>query len=181
MLHNLHTNPERLLADPTDSSFSSWTGAFSAEDRTDEIAALLDTYPELRSEMDLLVPEKVAYTDFWNRYLYLKSKIDADESRRKQLFDNKVDENDFDWDGEDEGDEDKNEFNGKTSTETVKPTAPASQPESAPRTSNSESSTSFDIVSQSSAVPPQQKVSPLYITAYFKTELTTEESDDDWE
>ena len=166
LLHDLHTNPDLLLNDPDqsrESSFSSWKAKFSAEQRTDEIATLLDRYPELRTLMDSLVPEKVSYKDFWMRYLYQKSNLDADEARRKQLLESKLDENDFDWDGEDETDEaSQNEphpippLDGKISTDTVKPTGP--QIEVNPRTSStSESSTSFDIVSQSSAVPPFTK------------------------
>jgi BSD domain len=188
LLHKLHTHPDRLLADPAshDSTFSSWTDTFSAERHTDEIAVLLDTYPELRSKMDSLVPEKVSYADFWRRYLYLKSEIDADEARRKKLFDNKLDENDFDWEGEDNGEDaaSREDFDGKTSTETVKPLTPtASQhAESSPRTSSTIGSTSsFDIVSQSSVVPPTSKVTTTFRTVNIKIEPTTEESDDDWE
>jgi hypothetical protein len=106
--------------------------------------------------MDSLVPEKVAYADFWKRYLYFKSKIDADEARRKQLFQNKLDDNEFDWD--DDADDEKDAVDGKTSTETVKPISMAGTESNPRNSSNSESSTSFDIVSQSSAVPPQPKV-----------------------
>jgi hypothetical protein len=117
--------------------------------------------------MDSLVPQTVSYKDFWMRYLYRKSKIDADEAKRKQLFESNDDENEFDWDGDDEADEMENNddksprepfpHEGKTSTETVKSKQPkgAQQSEPAPRNSStSESSTSFDIVSQSSAIPP---------------------------
>jgi len=169
-LRELHTNPKILLQNPDtlkDPDFSTWQNNFSAEPHTDEIASLLDRYPELRSEMDCLVPEKVSFTDFWMRYLYQKSKIDADEARRKQLFESNEDENGFDWDGDDEADDAAHSDNrsspktfnheAKTSTETVKPTlSTTGQPaEPAPRNSTtSESSTSFDIVSQSSAIPP---------------------------
>jgi BSD domain len=174
LLHDLHSNPALLLTDPDISqepSFSSWKTTFSAENVTDEIAALLDRYPELRSQMDSIVPEKTSYKDFWLRYLYQKSKIDADETKRKQLFErSKVEENDFDWDGDDEADEtQQTEFHvvksafpneGKISTDTVIPAMSTSDKpaEENPRNSStSESSTSFDIVSQSSAVPPMTK------------------------
>lgn len=170
MLHELHMNPNILLQNPDsskDPGFSTWQNNFSAESYTDEIASLLDHYSELRSEMDSLVPEKVSYNDFWMRYLYQKSKIDTDEARRKQLFESNEDENDFDWDGDDEADDAKHSDNNtsqmgfnreaKISTETVKPGAATTgqQAEPTPRkSSTSESSTSFDIVSQSSAIPP---------------------------
>jgi BSD domain len=169
-LHELHTNPNILLQNPDtakDPGFSAWQNNFSAEPYTDEIASLLDRYPELRSEMDRLVPEKVSYKDFWMRYLYQKSKIDTDEARRKQLFESNEDENDFDWDGDDEAEDAQHSDNPtsptafnheeKTSTETVKPKVSTTGQQIKPaqrKSSASESSTSFDIVSQSSAIPP---------------------------
>lgn len=169
LLGELHGNPAVFLSDPNSSqepSFASWKDEFSAEKSTDDIAALLERYPDLRAQMDDLVPEKVSYKDFWMRYMFQKSKIDADETRRKQLFQSGVDESDFDW-GEDDEAEYKTYENenvpsqaGKISIETVKPkSSSTSQPsESAPRNSrSSESSTSFDIVSQSSAIPPPGK------------------------
>ena len=169
-MHELHTNPNILLQNPDaskDPEFSTWQNKFSAEPYTDEIASLLDRYPELRSEMDSLVPEKVSYKDFWMRYLYQKSKIDTDEARRKQLFESNHDENDFDWDGDDEADDTQHGVNhtrptafnreGETSTEKVKPRGSTTGPQTEPaprKSSTSESSASFDIVSQSSAIPP---------------------------
>lgn len=170
LLHELHTNSYLLLKNPDASkepSFSSWQNEFSADNYTGDIASLLDRYPELRSKMDGLVPETVSYKDFWMRYLYQKSKIDAYEAKRKHLLENNEEENEFDWDGDDEADD--VEYNndqpflasfsreGKTSTETVKlkSSSTPQQSEPAPRNSStSESSTSFDIVSQSSAIPP---------------------------
>ena len=165
LLSELHSNPDAFLNDPHSSkepSFTTWQQDFSADKSTDNIAALLERYPDLRAQMDRLVPEKVSYKDFWMRYLFQKSKIDADETKRKQLFQSGVDESDFDWGEDDEADYETRltSHPGKTSIETVKPkSSSASQPsESAPRNSStSESSTSFDIVSQSSAVPPPGK------------------------
>ena len=108
------------------------------------------------------MPEKVSYSDFWTRYFYHKSSLDVEEAKRKQLFESNVDENEFDW-GDEEGDEELTEQHtgrrevqneGKSSCETVKAGA-RGQSEAAPRNSStSESSNSFDIVSQSSALPP---------------------------
>lgn len=200
MLHDLNTNPDLLCKNPDEfcePSFVSWQATFSAEQRTDDIAALLDRYPELRSLMDSLVPEKISYKEFWMRYLYQKSKLDADEAKRKQLLESNLDENDFDWDGEDEIDglspndtpsmTSRLSPEGKISTNIVKRSAPkhGQQADGNPRTSStSESSTSFDIVSQSSAVPPiaKDKVAQNSCsTANSKVPQATEESDDDWE
>jgi hypothetical protein len=163
-LHDLHSNHELLVGEPDlhdEPSYPAWEESFSAEQRTDDIASLLERYPELRTLMDSLVPEKVSYTDFWKRYLYQKSKIDAEEAKRKQVFENSHDDNDFDWDGEDEeeGQGSESGLDGKNSTETVKAVkSTAAQQEEVPRNSStSESSTSFDVVSLSSAVPPATK------------------------
>jgi len=191
MLHDLHSTQELLLTDPdvkSNPSFAEWNESFSAEKRTDEIAALLEHYPELRSLMDSLVPEKIPYKDFWKRYLFQKSKIDAEEAKRKQVFENSHDDNDFDWDGEDEEDEghgSESGLDGKNSTETVKAAkATTGQQEENPRNSStSESSTSFDVVSVSSALPPmaKEKVISRGLVPNFKVTPLAEESDDDWE
>ena len=169
LLGALHSNHEVFLNDPKSSeepAFATWKDEFSAEKSTDDIAALLERYPDLRAQMDKLVPEKVSYKEFWMRYMFQKSKIDEEETKRKKLFQSGVDESDFDWGEDDEADYEVDENEniksrpGKISIETVKPkSSSASQPsESAPRNSrSSESSTSFDIVSQSSAVPPPGK------------------------
>ena len=191
MLHDLHSTQELLLSDPevkSDPSYTEWDKSFSAEQHTDEIAALLERYPELRSLMDSLVPEKIPYKDFWKRYLFQKSKIDAEEAKRKQVFENSHDDNDFDWDGEDEEDEGHGSESGldeKNSTETVKAAkATTGQQEENPRNSStSESSTSFDVVSVSSALPPtaKEKVISRGFVSNFKVTPLAEESDDDWE
>jgi len=165
LLHDLHSNQVLLLHDPdvnVDPSYTAWEKSFRADERTDEIASLLERYPELRTLMDSLVPEKIPYKDFWKRYLYQKSKIDVEEARRKQVFENNNDDNDFDWDGEEEDDEGRGSDSGlagKNSTETVKAVKTSTtQQEEAPRkSSTSESSTSFDIVSLSSAIPPTKE------------------------
>lgn len=157
ILHELHSHPDILRHDPVqEPAFQPWSKDFSAETHTDEIASLLERYPELRSQMDTLVPEHVSYSDFWKRYLYQKSKIDADEARRKQMIESKDEDHEFDWDGDDDADD--LELEGKASTETVKQVTVKTRVEENPRNSStSESSTSFDIVSQSSAVPPLTK------------------------
>jgi hypothetical protein len=111
--------------------------------------------------MDSLVPERVSYQDFWMRYLFYKSNIDSEESKRKQLFESNVDDNKFDWDGDDVEDSPPTEefytlSPHKNSSDTVKRTL-GQHPESAPRNSSTSETSSFDIVSQSSAVAPLAK------------------------
>jgi hypothetical protein len=72
------------------------------------------------------------------------------------MIETKDEDHEFDWDGDDDADD--LEFEGKASTETVKQVTAKTGGEENPRNSStSESSTSFDIVSQSSAVPPLTK------------------------
>jgi hypothetical protein len=166
-----------------------WARTFSADNQTDHIATLLDRFPDLRNLMNSLVPEKVSYQDFWKRYLYRKAKIEAGEARRKQLFESKEDENDFDWDGDDDVAEVTQASSTKTknpSLETPKRATNETHPESAPRkSSTSESSTSFDMVSLSSANPqPSNGKVRLHVRMsnyQLKTVSNADESDDDWE
>jgi hypothetical protein len=59
---------------------------FSAVDRTDQISADLERYPELRNAMEKLVPDTVQYEDFWRRYYFLRNELDIEEQRRKELL-----------------------------------------------------------------------------------------------
>jgi hypothetical protein len=188
LFQELHGNPDIFINDPPEAAFASWKTTFSAEKHTDEIASLLDRFPSLRSTMDSLVPETVSYSDFWTRCLYHKTNLDSEEAKRKQLLESNVDENEFDWGDDDEElnqqHSDKREAHneGKSSCETVKADT-RGQNEAAPRNSStSESSNSFDIVSQSSAVPPMlDKVRPPNIPLKAQVRQSTDDSDDDWE
>lgn len=72
--------------DSNEASFVEWSNLFSANDRTEQIAADLDKYPDLRSTMEKLVPDSVQYTDFWRRYYFLRNELDIEEQKRKELL-----------------------------------------------------------------------------------------------
>lgn len=59
---------------------------FSAEKKTEQISKDLEQYPELRGSMETLVPDSVQYEEFWKRYYFLRSEIEAEEQKRKDLL-----------------------------------------------------------------------------------------------
>ena len=69
------------------SEYEKWkTSDFNVEKKTDEIAADLEKYEELRRVMEKLVPEKVEYAQFWERYYFLRMVIESEEQRRRDLL-----------------------------------------------------------------------------------------------
>lgn len=82
----MHGNLELFKTDSNEKSFVEWSKDFSADSRTEQIAADLDKYPELRSTMEKLVPDFVQYVDFWRRYYFLRNELDMEEQKRKELL-----------------------------------------------------------------------------------------------
>jgi hypothetical protein len=85
-LHVIHTSPERFVKDGTGAEFEVWTKEFDVDKKTAEISGDLDKYPELRATMEKLVPDQVAYVDFWKRYYFLRHGIETAEARRRDLL-----------------------------------------------------------------------------------------------
>ncbi|KAF8464390.1 hypothetical protein BDZ91DRAFT_697744 [Kalaharituber pfeilii] len=109
-LHLLHTSLDLFRTDPYVESFSQdWSASFNAEQSTEQIAADLDKYPELRATMEKLVPAEVKYEDFWKRYYFLRAELDAEEQKRKELLKGALEEEEIGWDSDegDEGEEDE--------------------------------------------------------------------------
>lgn len=77
---------ELFKTDSTEPTFVEWSKDFSADKKTEQIAADLDKYPELRSTMEKLVPDSVQYGDFWRRYYFLRNELDMEEQKRKELL-----------------------------------------------------------------------------------------------
>jgi hypothetical protein len=46
----------------------------------------LEKFGELRTSMEKLVPDKVAYEDFWKRYYFLRHSIETADARRRDLL-----------------------------------------------------------------------------------------------
>lgn len=85
-LHVIHTSTESFTKDPATGDWDAWGKEFDIGSKTEDIAKDLETYPELRGTMEKLVPEKIAYEDFWKRYYFLRHGIDIAEARRRDLL-----------------------------------------------------------------------------------------------
>ncbi|KAK9457162.1 hypothetical protein V1511DRAFT_492854 [Dipodascopsis uninucleata] len=192
-LHALHTSQEPFLAaDTNDAEFEEFSKTFSIESQTSAISADLDRYRELRNLMEKLVPEKIAYEEFWKRYYFLRDQINKEELRRKKLLSEAgdADEN-FDWD-EDDDDDDNEKASGSgsgsisekkqqqqerasNSTETLKPIDGVSD-EAKVASSRPSSESSYDLVS---AATSQSDLKAVAEAVEQKAKVNEEE--DDWE
>jgi BSD domain len=85
-LHVVHSSLDSFVRDPSSPEYADWLKDFSADSKTDQIAKDLEAYPELRSAMEKLVPDKVTYADFWKRYYFLRHVVETEEQRRKELL-----------------------------------------------------------------------------------------------
>ena len=85
-LHAIHSTQNNFTRDPVCPEYEKWKMDFNAEKKTDDIAADLEKYDELRRAMEKLVPEKVEYEQFWKRYYFLRMVIESEEQRRKELL-----------------------------------------------------------------------------------------------
>lgn len=85
-LHVIHSNLENFTKDPESKQWPTFKEEFNVDAKTGDIATDLDKYPELRSAMEKLVPEKVEYAQFWCRYYFLRFVIETEEQKRKELL-----------------------------------------------------------------------------------------------
>ncbi|KAF2963682.1 hypothetical protein GQX73_g9887 [Xylaria multiplex] len=105
-LHVLHTTEKSFTEDPATTEFTAWAKDFDANAKTDNISADLAKYPELRANMEKLVPDRVPYADFWKRYYFLRHSIETADARRRDLLKAASTEEEIGW-GDEESDEDK--------------------------------------------------------------------------
>lgn len=85
-LHVIHTTAESFTNEPSVAEYEQWAKDFDAEKKTADISSDLTKYPELRTTMGKLVPDKVPYAEFWKRYYFLRHGIEAAEARRRDLL-----------------------------------------------------------------------------------------------
>ena len=85
-LHVIHSCLDSFTKDPVSLEYEKWKTDFSVEKKTDDIAADLEKYEELRRAMEKLVPERVEYAQFWKRYYFLRMVIESEEQRRRDLL-----------------------------------------------------------------------------------------------
>ena len=86
-LHAIHTTAASFTDDPAQGeAWEKWSKEFDIDSKTKDIAADLDKYEELRRAMEKLVPEKVEYKAFWMRYYFLRSAVEEDERKRREVL-----------------------------------------------------------------------------------------------
>lgn len=85
-LHVIHSSLDSFLKDPVSPEWAGWRAGFDVEKKTDEIARDLEKHAELRTAMEKLVPEKVQYAAFWERYYFLRHVIESEEQRRREML-----------------------------------------------------------------------------------------------
>ncbi|KAI3320238.1 BSD-domain-containing protein [Xylariaceae sp. AK1471] len=194
-LHVLHTAEKSFTEDPATAEFATWAKDFDADAKTDSISADLAKYPELRANMEKLVPDRVPYADFWKRYYFLRHSIETAEARRRDLLKAASAEEEIGW-GDEESDTSESGDEAAPSKTAYKIQRPGSTESSTtihppteksthlkpsePRRSNDEKSqadsdTSYDVVGAASGNPSQAPNSP-------KESRKVEDSDDEeWE
>lgn len=85
-LHVIHSTLESFTKDPVSEEFGPWSKSFNAESKTEDISKDLETFGELRTSMEKLVPDRITYEDFWKRYYFLRHSIETAEARRRDLL-----------------------------------------------------------------------------------------------
>jgi len=89
-LHVIHSSLDSFTNDPVSEEYAPWAKDFNVESKTNDISSDLEKYKELRTAMEKLVPDKVAYGDFWKRYYFLRHSIETAEARRRDLLKGKL-------------------------------------------------------------------------------------------
>ena len=99
-LATLQAERTTYTIDPTHADYASYRESFVADDKTAEITELLDAVPAMGAMHRELVPEVVAYRDFWARYFFQAEPIAAQEARKNKLLQREVfdDDEEFVWD-----------------------------------------------------------------------------------
>ncbi|KAH0558867.1 hypothetical protein GP486_004502 [Trichoglossum hirsutum] len=104
-LHVVHSSLDSFSRDPSSPEYSNWLKGFSVDSKTEQIAKDLEGYPELRNAMEKLVPDRVAYKDFWTRYYFLRHVVETEEQRRKEMLKGAVTEDEeVNWDEDSDSD-----------------------------------------------------------------------------
>ena len=85
-LHVIHSSLDSFTKDPASDEYEPWTKTFNVESKTDDISKDLETFGELRTSMEKLVPDQVTYENFWKRYYFLRHSIEIAEARRRDLL-----------------------------------------------------------------------------------------------
>ncbi|EXJ90903.1 hypothetical protein A1O1_04009 [Capronia coronata CBS 617.96] len=104
-LHVIHTTLTSFTQDPSGAGgqWDDFKRDFDIEKMTARIAEDLNKYRELRTTMEMVVPETVEYKDFWTRYYFLRHVVEVQEEKRKELLRASADDTEeVGWDEESE-------------------------------------------------------------------------------
>ncbi|KAJ5221306.1 uncharacterized protein N7469_010193 [Penicillium citrinum] len=181
-LHVIHSNIDSFTKDPASDKFPEFKKDFSVDRKTDDIAANLEKYPELRSAMEKVVPETVDYAEFWTRYYFLRLVIETEEKKRKELLKgaSAEEEEEVGWD-DDSDSESQSPSTPQVRPGSQKPEDTKETPKAEPRKSNDQQSqagseSSYDVVSGATTRNPgsPKEKSPA-------ADPKADDSDDDWE
>ncbi|KAJ5164241.1 uncharacterized protein N7500_006071 [Penicillium coprophilum] len=180
-LHVIHSNLESFSKDPVSDEWPAFKKEFNVEKKTDEIAADLEKYPELRSAMEKLVPEQVEYVEFWTRYYFLRLVVETEEKKRKELLKgaNAEEEEEVGWDDDSDSESQSPSTpqvpSGAQSLAPTKETQKTEPRRSHDLQSQADSESSYDVVSGAASRTPgsPKEKSP--------TAAKADESDEDWE
>ncbi|KAI8356630.1 AMMECR1 domain-containing protein [Choanephora cucurbitarum] len=166
LLAKMQDNPATYLEEPSAKDtkvLDTFNSTFHIEEYTDEIAQLLNDYPNLREMMDRLVPVQVSYPLFWQRYFYHAWNIEQDEKKRQLIVQQpNEDDADFKWDS----DEDDNVTVKEDSTKQ--------------KQRSSEDTDDFSHISSNAASPPPGKTDDDWVKAEKKPSDEEEEESDNY-
>jgi hypothetical protein len=85
-IHVIHSSLDSFVRDPVSPEWETWKRGFDIAAKTEANSKDLDKYEELRRAMEKLVPEKVEYASFWERYYFLRHVIESEEQRRREML-----------------------------------------------------------------------------------------------
>ncbi|KAL2069711.1 hypothetical protein VTL71DRAFT_14390 [Oculimacula yallundae] len=194
-LHVIHSSQDSFTKDPLSEEYEPWKKTFNVDNKTEDISKDLENFTELRSSMEKLVPDTVAYGDFWTRYYFLRHSIETAEARRRDLLKGAVasteEEVGWDEDSEDESSskvtKPKAEIPRPASTGSSTTLHPATQtqdptllkPEESRRShdekSQADSDGSYDVVGAASGAPSRAPGSPK------ESRKGDDSEEEDWE
>ncbi|KAL6042335.1 ARM repeat-containing protein [Balamuthia mandrillaris] len=108
----LQADQSTYLEDPNDEeAFARWKEAFDLQNKNPEICELLSNNPTVREIYKTLVPEKVSYPVFWQRYLFTIEQLHNENQQRILLLQRAEEQQDrtldvgWGWDGDEEVEE----------------------------------------------------------------------------
>eukprot|EP00164_Ancoracysta_twista_P007019 GFYU01009886.1.p1 GENE.GFYU01009886.1~~GFYU01009886.1.p1 ORF type:complete len:374 (-),score=91.34 GFYU01009886.1:114-1235(-) len=121
-LMTMRADKETYTRDPEDTErYTAWREGFDVSAKAEEMEAVLGKHPVVQSFHSELVPEVVAFSDFWLRYFYKQHVLDEEERRRSQFVKNTISggddesEEDLGWGSDNDDNDNDNDIDTPTS------------------------------------------------------------------